>query len=108
MEKAVGLGYRVLVQVVIPCRRLTVATGAATEGRRREGIFQEIISVDVVVHDQVVHGMVAETDNGSWLENLPSPPMVYKNEQYIPWRVDSVDGRRFTAMRRCSHWDIVP
>jgi hypothetical protein len=64
MEKAIGMGYGILVQVMIPRRRLTIAAGAATEGRRRESIIQEIISIDVLGDDQAIHGVVAETDEG--------------------------------------------
>jgi hypothetical protein len=62
VKEPIGLGLRVLVQVVIPCRRLTIAAGAAAKGRRYDRIVQKFVSIDILGHDQMIHGMVAEAD----------------------------------------------
>lgn len=52
MEKAIGLGHGILVQGVIPGRRLTVATGTTSEGRGQERIVHEVSAIGILGADK--------------------------------------------------------
>lgn len=52
VEEAIGLGYGILVQGMIPGRRLTVATGTTSECRGQERIVHEVSAIGILGADK--------------------------------------------------------
>jgi hypothetical protein len=60
VEETVCLWRGVLIEWMIPRSRLSIPTGATSEGRRHDCVFQEFTSVKIFRGDSAVSRMVAK------------------------------------------------